>query len=132
MEKEKEAPVVNIEFPIKKIILVGIGMIIFIALIDFLSNYFGSNILFQNKYVLYSVIALLLVGFIFFLVRIFIKRKNFSEKGSNNFVTDSDTKSVLKIMDKLLEKLPENELKKFSKTKDAGLYSSVLKKYGIK
>ncbi|VVB82924.1 Uncharacterised protein [uncultured archaeon] len=131
MEKEKEVPTVNIEFPIKKIILVGIGMIIFIALIDFLSNYFGSNLLFQNKYVLYSVIALLAVGFIFFLFRIFIKRKNFFNP-SENENGEGDTKRVLKIIDKLLEKLPEDELEKFSKTKDAGLYRAVLKKYGIK
>jgi hypothetical protein len=131
MEKEKEAPVVNVESPAGKIIIVGVVMIIFIAIIDFLSNYLQSSIIFQNKYILYSIVGVLTAGLIFIFVKVFIKRKNYLDSSEDEIVLE-DTKRVLKIIDNLLDKLPEKELDKFSRTKDAELYKSVLRKYGIK
>jgi hypothetical protein len=131
MEKEKEVPVINIESPIKKIVIVGIVMVIFIAIIDFLSNSLQSNAIFQNKYILYSIVGVLLIG-VFIFVGIFLRKKNYSDFSEKGNISKGDTKRVLKIIDNLLEKLPEKELKKFSKTKDAELYKSVLKGYGVK
>ena len=42
-----------------------------------------------------------------------------------------EVKAVLRIMDKLLRKLPEEEIEKFSKTKDYELYRRVLDRYGV-
>jgi hypothetical protein len=47
-------------------------------------------------------------------------------------VTETDIKKTLKAVDALLEKLPDAEIKKFSKTKEAVLYKSVMKKFGVR
>lgn len=132
MNPEKEVPVITIESPTKKIILVGIAMIIFIIITDMLSNYFNYSIIFQNVYILYPLIGILVIVFVFILIKVFFKKKNSDSLAGNKFVPDNDTKKVLKVIDDLLNKLPEKESEKFSKTKNAELYSSVLKKYGIK
>lgn len=136
MKNEKEVSVV-IESPVKKIIFVGAVMVVFIIFIELMRNYLESNPIsfLQNKYVLYSVIGIAVIGLALFLVIFIIKRnKKLPDISKNASVAEKneDTKKVLKIVDNLLEKLPEKELKKFSGTKDAELYRSVLKKYGIK
>lgn len=45
---------------------------------------------------------------------------------------DEETKKVLKIMDSLLGKLPKQEIKGFSKSKDYKMYRRVLHKYGLR
>lgn len=42
-----------------------------------------------------------------------------------------DIRRVLKAVDGLLGKLPEKEISKFSKTKEAKAYKEILKKYGV-
>ncbi|MFH1133591.1 MAG: hypothetical protein V1735_03810 [Nanoarchaeota archaeon] len=44
---------------------------------------------------------------------------------------DKDVAAVLKMMDTLLEKLPESDIKAFSKSKDFALYEKVLRKNNI-
>jgi hypothetical protein len=44
---------------------------------------------------------------------------------------EDEIRAVLQVMDGLLEKLPEKEIERFMKTKDADLYKSVMKKYGV-
>jgi len=44
---------------------------------------------------------------------------------------DPEVKEVLKIVEELLDKLPEEEIKKFTKTKDYELYCMVLERYGV-
>lgn len=44
---------------------------------------------------------------------------------------DDDTKKILKILDELLEKLPEEVVDSFARSDDFSLYEKVLEKYGI-
>ncbi len=44
---------------------------------------------------------------------------------------DPEVKAVLEIMDGLLEKLPDDDVERFSKTTDYELYSRVLERYGV-
>lgn len=53
------------------------------------------------------------------------KSKIIKEKGSS---IDEDTRKVLKITDNLLEKLPDDEIDKFAKSKDFELYKKVMEK----
>ncbi len=46
-------------------------------------------------------------------------------------LVNKDVKKVLNIMDNLLEKLPEEEIEKFAKSKDFELYQKILTKFGI-
>ena len=45
---------------------------------------------------------------------------------------DPEVRAVLKIIDDLLGKLPQDIIEKFSKTKDYELYYMVLERYGLK
>jgi len=54
----------------------------------------------------------------------FIKPSN---KEKNDF--DKDVEKLIPIIDGLLEKLPENEIEKFAKSKDFALYEKVVNKY---
>ncbi len=47
-------------------------------------------------------------------------------------ITETDIKKTLKAVDSLLEKLPDAEIKKFSKTKEAILYKRVMKQFGVR
>jgi len=44
---------------------------------------------------------------------------------------DEETRKVLKIMDDLLEKLPDKEIRKFAESEDFKLYEKVLSKYNL-
>jgi hypothetical protein len=44
---------------------------------------------------------------------------------------DPEVKEVLKVVDELLGKLPEDVIEKFSKTSDYELYCMVLDRYGV-
>ncbi|MFH1409764.1 MAG: hypothetical protein ABIH34_07670 [Nanoarchaeota archaeon] len=46
-------------------------------------------------------------------------------------VVDPEVKAVLKMLDKLLEKLPDDVIKTFSQSKDFTLYSNVMKRQGL-
>lgn len=45
---------------------------------------------------------------------------------------DTRVKKLLGVMDELLARLPDEEIERFSKSKDFKLYESVMKKYGIR
>jgi len=45
---------------------------------------------------------------------------------------DPEIKAVLRIMDELLGKLPQEEIERFSKSHDYELYYMVLERYGLK
>ena len=59
-------------------------------------------------------------------------RKILKEEMEKPLEDTGDIKIVLKALDGLLGKLPEEEIKKFSKTKYADLYKNLLEKYGVK
>ena len=42
-----------------------------------------------------------------------------------------DIKALLKVLDELLEKLPDEEIRKFAKSKDFASYEKVLETYGL-
>ena len=54
-------------------------------------------------------------------------------KGTSEIPIESkkDIRKVLETVDELLGKLPEKEIKKFSKTKEAKTYKEILKEYGV-
>lgn len=45
--------------------------------------------------------------------------------------TDPEVKEVLRIMDDLLGKLPQDVIEEFTKSKDYELYCMVLERYGL-
>jgi len=51
--------------------------------------------------------------------------------GEHEFTVDEDTKKLLKILDDLLEKLPEEVVDKFARSDDYLLYEKVLEKYKL-
>ncbi len=51
--------------------------------------------------------------------------------GELEFALDEETKKLLKILDDLLEKLPEEVVDKFAKSDDYLLYEKVLEKYKL-
>jgi DNA repair exonuclease SbcCD ATPase subunit len=53
------------------------------------------------------------------------------KEGGSGFTVDEETKAMLKILDDLLEKLPEEVVDKFAKSDDYLLYEKVLDKYKI-
>ena len=66
------------------------------------------------------------------------EKKIIEEKGeklkaalNQPFKDDKDAKKVLKAVDELLAKLPEEEIEKFAKSDTAKLYEKLMKKYGI-
>lgn len=44
---------------------------------------------------------------------------------------EAESKEILRILDNLLEKLPENIIESFAKSKDFELYEKVLDRYGL-
>ncbi|MFH0860380.1 MAG: hypothetical protein V1921_04210 [Candidatus Altiarchaeota archaeon] len=44
---------------------------------------------------------------------------------------DEDVRKVLRMLDNLLEKLPDDAVKEFANSEDFRLYEKVLRKYGI-
>ncbi|NIM58207.1 MAG: hypothetical protein GTO16_04600, partial [Candidatus Aminicenantes bacterium] len=51
--------------------------------------------------------------------------------GEHEFTVDEDTRKLLKILDDLLEKLPEEVVDKFARSDDYLLYEKVLEKYKL-
>jgi hypothetical protein len=49
----------------------------------------------------------------------------------NGCALDPDVKRILKVLDGLLEKLPEDEIEGFSKSREYEIYQRVLKRYGV-
>ena len=91
-------------------------------------------------YVIVSAIAVVIANIFVFIVRkIFGPAElgietNSAEMPSNPKVSASgnaEVKQVLKTMDDLLAKLPEQEIENFMKSKEAKKYRKVLEKFGI-
>ena len=80
----------------------------------------GFQYFIQEGYLFYAL-GLFYVLWAFF----YITRKK--ENG-----LDGETKKAFKIMDNLLGKLPKQEIKDFSKSKDYKTYRRVLHKYGLR
>ena len=124
---------VVVESPWKKIIIVGIVIIALVVLVELLGKYFedkGILSFFKNRYITYSVLIIVVIIAVFLVMR-FLKRNKTSEvisKGNGS----NEVQRVLRIVDRLLEKLPEQEINRFKGSKDAELYKSVLRKHGVR
>ena len=130
-----------IESPWKKIIFFGVIIVLAVVAMEFVGRYLEDKEIsfLQTTYFLYSCICV--VGVVVFAVVIwFIIKRRKSEKIKNEGVeknivkqvVDKDTKRILGVIDSLLDKLPQNEIAKFAKSKDAELYKAVLKKHGVR
>ena len=126
-----------VESPWKKIIVVGIFIIILVVITEFIGRFinismFMNTDLLKNSYLLFfSIIFISLVLIILVIFLIKHKKKTINNKINRN-ISDSDVKKVFEIIDNLLDKLPEEEIKKFSKSKESERYRKVLNRYGIK
>lgn len=126
---------VNVGIPWKKIIFYGILIIVFGGITKIITNYlntWGLDFSFSEDFIpiiqkpiLYYPLFLVIISLIVFLI--VLKKRN---EGKNR-IGDRDIKKVLKIVDKLLKKLPKKEVDKFAKTADSKLYFDVMKKYGL-
>ncbi|MFH1326987.1 MAG: hypothetical protein ABIH59_02570 [archaeon] len=130
-----------IESPWKKLFFFCVIIILVVVVMEFGGIFLEDKEIpfLQTTYFPYFCICV--VGVVVFaLVVWFIIKKRKSEKGKNGGVeknivkkvVDKDTKRILGVVDSLLEKLPQNEIVKFAKSKDAKLYKAVLKKHGVK
>ena len=63
--------------------------------------------------------------------RIVEEKNRLKEEHDRLSKVHEDVKSVLKVLDELLEKLPEAEIKKFAKSKEFSAYEKVLDQYGL-
>lgn len=78
----------------------------------------------------YIYIGIAAVIFIIILIFVILRSERANEPESNiKEITDKDVGRILLKMDSLLEKLPQKEIDKFSRGKDAELYKAVIKKY---
>jgi len=63
--------------------------------------------------------------------RIVEEKNRLKEQHDRLSKVHEDVKSVLKVLDELMEKLPEAEIKKFAKSKEFSAYEKVLDQYGL-
>ncbi len=137
VERRDDNPLeVNIGLPWKKILLYGSLIIVFVVVVKRINKYLinqGISFSFANDFVsimqkpiFYYPLLLVIISLI--VVIIILKNGNVEK----NRLEDRDVKKVLKIMDKLLKRLPKKEIDKFTRTDDAKLYSVVMKNYGVK
>ncbi len=63
--------------------------------------------------------------------RVVDEKNKLGERHERLSALHEDVKGVLKILDDLLEKLPEAEIKKFAKSKDFSAYEKILDSYGL-
>ena len=63
--------------------------------------------------------------------RIVEEKNRLKEQHDRLAKAQQDVKSVLRVLDELLEKLPEAEIKKFAKSKEFSEYEKVLDQYGL-
>lgn len=99
-----------------------------------LSPNFLSQTSFE-QYVVFITMIIVLVVLIVFLIATNPKYKKFHPikmRVKEKDISDRDVKRTLKVIDSLLGKLSNKEIKRFAKTKDANLYKQVLKEYGVK
>ena len=137
---------ITIESPWKKIVIVGALIVVFIIVTEVGGNYTGaylekinSNLL-ENSYFSYPaliIVILIIITSIFVFIRrykskqVITKDMKPTDVKPTGDIRDEDIKRVLKRVDELLEKLPQEEIDKFIGTKDSELYKSLLKKYGV-
>ena len=137
---------ITIESPWKKIVIVGALIVVFIIVTEVGGNYTGaylekinSNLL-ENSYFSYPsliIVILIIIISIFVFIRrykskqVITKDMKPTDVKPTGDIRDEDIKRVLKRVDELLEKLPQEEIDKFIGTKDSELYKSLLKKYGV-
>lgn len=127
---------VIIENPWKKITIVGALIVALIIVTEIVGNYMGAYLeKIKNSYFIYPI---LIIGVLIIIISIFVFIRRYKSKQviTKNMkapidIRDEDIKRVLKRVDELLEKLPQEEIDKFTGTKDAGLYKALLKKYGM-
>jgi len=131
-----------VESPWKKIILVGIILIVFVIAKEMISGYINTLSPASALYpIVHSVYTIIIVAIVFVVILVIIlfsllrNKKGVRVKENKTIesrIDDKDIKRVLIKLDSLLEKLPEEEINKFAKSKDGNLYRDVLKKYGVR
>jgi uncharacterized membrane protein len=146
----KEINVV-MESPWKKIIIVGILIVAFVVATEFVGkglSKIGSGLknihlspesesgafyTLSNPYLIYPILIaiILVIGIVIFILLRRHKKAKIQNVKTTKDIGDNDVKRVLKRVDELLEKLPQEEIDRFAGTKDAKLYKALLKKYGV-
>jgi len=84
----------------------------------------------ETVYAVVALTAFIVVDVILLIAWAVVKMVIEGEKALGDS-SKEDVKAVLQAMDGLLGKLPEAEVEKFMKSKDAELYKSVLEEYGV-
>lgn len=84
------------------------------------------------------------IGFLSFMANLFKREREKEEEELEDLPEESvklelyktqmqdDAKKALKIADKLIKKIPNFELRKFTQSEDYEVYESVMKKYGLR
>lgn len=126
-KEDKDVVSLVIESPWKKIIAAGLIILALVVLVQFSGNYLSNltNNLSLMNIIIPIIIALAIAVVLIVVIKIIKGRKEIH--GGNE-----EVKEALSIADRLLSKLSDDEIRKFSKTSDAKLYEKILKKYNIK
>ncbi|MDP4039807.1 MAG: hypothetical protein Q8P57_04490 [Candidatus Pacearchaeota archaeon] len=142
MKENKKSNTIDffIKFPWEKIIIWAIIFVIFITSLQFFGEdkpglspgTEGSYEYSITPWAPLTIIGLLIVLFIVRKGRKTIEKEAITKSSKKKAIPEyQDVKQALKSADKLIEKLPSEEIKKFINSKEAENYNKVMQWYGI-